>query len=68
MVSLLIGPEGLINILPVVEVADIPKAVAYIRAHFDEGIYVCNLISFGSIFLVLGASSIPRLIGIFVIF
>ena len=39
VVSLLMGHDGLINILPIVEIVDIPKAIQYIRAHFAEGSY-----------------------------
>ena len=51
MISLLMEPEGLINILPVVEIVDIPKAVAYIRSKFDEGIYRVQFDNFWRYFL-----------------
>ena len=34
------GPDGLINILTVIEEVDVPKAIAYIRANFNERTYV----------------------------
>ena len=51
IISLLMGPDGLINILPIVEVDDIPKAIAYIRSKFDEGIYVLHFDKFWKYFL-----------------
>jgi hypothetical protein len=51
MICLLMEPEGLINILPVVEIVDIPKAVAYIRSKFDEGIYRVQFDNFWRYFL-----------------
>eukprot|EP01035_Chromulina_nebulosa_P016323 gene16323-21638_t len=51
MISLLMGPDGLINILTVVEEVDIRKAIAYIRAHFDERIYVTHFDAFWRYFM-----------------
>ena len=40
------GPTGLINILPIVEIADIPKAIQYIRVRSNEGAYVEHFTKF----------------------
>jgi hypothetical protein len=36
IVSELMGPDGLINLLPMVPIAEMRKAIAYIRFHFEE--------------------------------
>ena len=51
IISEFMGPDALINILTVVEEEDIPKAVAYIRAHFDERNYVSHFDAFWRYFM-----------------
>lgn len=51
MITRLMNPVGLINLLPMVPVPEIPKAIAYIRSVFDEGDYVVNFDVFWKYFL-----------------
>ena len=46
IISELMGPDGLINILTVVDEVEVPKAIAYIRAHFNERTYVQQFSAF----------------------
>ena len=55
IISLLMGPDGLINILPIVEVDDIPKAIEVFALNLMRVYMFYILTNFGSTFLILGA-------------
>jgi hypothetical protein len=50
VVSRLLGPAGLINILPMIPINELPKGVQYIRAMFDEEKYTAQFDTFWTYF------------------
>jgi len=50
LITILIGSEGLINFLVVLKYEEIPKGIAYIRAHMNEGPYMKSFDQFWSYF------------------
>ena len=49
-ISELMGPDGLINLLPLVPIADVPKTILYIRFKFNERTYTDTFDAFWAYF------------------